>query len=254
MARSRCASQPAAPGERVVDIGCGFGDTAQRIAGMVGPGGEVLGVDASPRFIETSRQEAGGRRRGQRQLRGGRSRGGARGRVRHGVLAHGHDVLRQPGDRAAQHPRRAAARAGGCAWWCGGRRSRTRGCIAPRRWSSASFRRTRTSDEPTCGPGPFSMANADTVTGQLVTAGFDGHRAAALRSADAARRHRRRAVGLAMAIGPAGRGGPPGGRRRRGAAAPDRGVAARTDRPSSTTPTAPPVAPTSTWIVTATAP
>jgi SAM-dependent methyltransferase len=29
------------------------------------------------------------------------------------------------------------------------------------------------SDEPTCGPGPFSMANADTVSEQLQIAGFD---------------------------------------------------------------------------------
>src|SRR5215470_17950272 len=36
------------PGARVLDIGCGFGDTAQRIAGLVGASGAVLGVDASP--------------------------------------------------------------------------------------------------------------------------------------------------------------------------------------------------------------
>ena len=29
-------------------------------------------------------------------------------------------------------------------------------------------------DQPTCGPGPFSMANADTVSDQLTYAGFDG--------------------------------------------------------------------------------
>ena len=28
-------------------------------------------------------------------------------------------------------------------------------------------------DEPTCGPGPFSMANADTVTDQLMYAGWE---------------------------------------------------------------------------------
>jgi SAM-dependent methyltransferase len=28
-------------------------------------------------------------------------------------------------------------------------------------------------DEPTCGPGPFSMANADTVSEQLLIAGFE---------------------------------------------------------------------------------
>ncbi len=29
------------------------------------------------------------------------------------------------------------------------------------------------SDEPTCGPGPFSMANADTTSGILRSAGFE---------------------------------------------------------------------------------
>src|SRR5581483_6244705 len=28
-------------------------------------------------------------------------------------------------------------------------------------------------NEPRCGPGPFSMADADTLTGQLLSAGFD---------------------------------------------------------------------------------
>jgi SAM-dependent methyltransferase len=42
----------------VLDIGCGFGDTTQRIAGLVGSSGEVLGVDAAPRFIETAQREA----------------------------------------------------------------------------------------------------------------------------------------------------------------------------------------------------
>ena len=33
--------------------------------------------------------------------------------------------------------------------------------------------RPEETDEPTCGPGPFSMANADTVTEQLTIAGFE---------------------------------------------------------------------------------
>src|SRR4051794_24892537 len=48
---------PPLPGQRVLDIGCGFGDTTQRIAGLVGPEGEVVGVDAAPKFIETARTE-----------------------------------------------------------------------------------------------------------------------------------------------------------------------------------------------------
>src|SRR5687767_12267569 len=49
---------PPRAGQRVLDIGCGFGDTTQRIAELVGPEGEAVGVDAAPRFIETARVEA----------------------------------------------------------------------------------------------------------------------------------------------------------------------------------------------------
>ena len=49
---------PPRPGQRVLDIGCGFGDTTQRIAGLVGPTGEAVGVDAAARFIEAARDEA----------------------------------------------------------------------------------------------------------------------------------------------------------------------------------------------------
>src|SRR3712207_8309934 len=49
---------PPQPGQRVLDIGCGFGDTTQRIAELAGPDGEAVGVDAAERFIEAARDEA----------------------------------------------------------------------------------------------------------------------------------------------------------------------------------------------------
>src|ERR687885_809700 len=49
---------PPRAGWRVLDVGCGFGDTTRRIAALVGPGGEAVGVDAAPRFVETARAEA----------------------------------------------------------------------------------------------------------------------------------------------------------------------------------------------------
>src|SRR5450759_1811826 len=41
-----------------IDIGCGFGETTQQLAELVGPGGSALGTDSSPRFIEDARREA----------------------------------------------------------------------------------------------------------------------------------------------------------------------------------------------------
>src|SRR5918998_5838670 len=48
---------PPQPGQRVLDIGCGLGDTTHQIAALVGPEGEAVGMDAAERFIETARAE-----------------------------------------------------------------------------------------------------------------------------------------------------------------------------------------------------
>jgi ubiquinone/menaquinone biosynthesis C-methylase UbiE len=45
-------------GARVLDIGCGFGDTTQKIAKRVGPSGAAVGVDCARNFIDTCEREA----------------------------------------------------------------------------------------------------------------------------------------------------------------------------------------------------
>src|SRR4051794_23970360 len=50
--------EPPLPGQRVLDVGCGFGDAAREIAALVGPGGEVLGLDVAPRFVAASVEDA----------------------------------------------------------------------------------------------------------------------------------------------------------------------------------------------------
>lgn len=47
-------------GERVLDIGCGAGDTSLKAARLVGPGGRVVGVDISRQLLELGRERAGG--------------------------------------------------------------------------------------------------------------------------------------------------------------------------------------------------
>jgi len=46
------------PGERVLDIGCGCGDTTLEIARRVAPGGEVLGLDISAPMLEVALERA----------------------------------------------------------------------------------------------------------------------------------------------------------------------------------------------------
>jgi SAM-dependent methyltransferase len=46
------------PGERVVDLGCGCGDSALALGRAVGPGGRVLGVDVSEPMLARARERA----------------------------------------------------------------------------------------------------------------------------------------------------------------------------------------------------
>jgi len=46
------------PGDKAVDVGCGFGDTAMQIAKIVGPQGSVLGMDCCEGFLKYGREDA----------------------------------------------------------------------------------------------------------------------------------------------------------------------------------------------------
>ncbi|VBA49963.1 Ubiquinone/menaquinone biosynthesis C-methyltransferase UbiE [Mycobacterium pseudokansasii] len=48
----------AAAGERVLDVGCGTGYFARRIAGAVGSGGSVVGIDPSQSMLDYARRHA----------------------------------------------------------------------------------------------------------------------------------------------------------------------------------------------------
>jgi 2-polyprenyl-3-methyl-5-hydroxy-6-metoxy-1,4-benzoquinol methylase len=51
-----------ASGMRVLDVGCGAGDTSVLVAGMVGESGEVVGVDRAPAAIAAAKAKGEGRR------------------------------------------------------------------------------------------------------------------------------------------------------------------------------------------------
>jgi ubiquinone/menaquinone biosynthesis C-methylase UbiE len=195
---------PPGIGDRVLDVGCGFGDTAQRIAGLVGADGEVLGVDASPRFIETARREAADAGVGNVRFAvadvetAGFDQRFDLAFSRMGTMFFANPV-------AAMRNVRQALRPGGrlvmVVW-----RSKVENEWMYRAQTITERFVTKPDeyDEPTCGPGPFSMANADTTSGILLSAGFEG---VALRRCDepiTIGSDVEEAVEFVMSIGPAG--------------------------------------------------
>src|SRR4051794_41291919 len=69
-ARALAALAPA-PGEAVLDVGCGCGASTLDLARAVGPGGRVLGVDVSEPMLAVARRRAGGAGGGEAPPAGG---------------------------------------------------------------------------------------------------------------------------------------------------------------------------------------
>jgi SAM-dependent methyltransferase len=197
------AIHPPSPGDRVLDIGCGWGDTTRKLAALVGDG-EVVGVDVSEPFVELAREEAAAAgvanvfyRVGDVQIA---DLEGPYDYVfsRMGVMFFANPV-------AALRNIHAAIRPGGRVCFCVWRRKLDNSWVYEAEQVVEKYlEHPDRSDEPTCGPGPFSMADADTVTEQLRIAGFEEIE---LRRSDRAMTMGASlddAVDLTMAIGPAG--------------------------------------------------
>jgi len=195
---------PPQPGQRVLDIGCGFGDVTRQIAALVGPAGEVLGVDASPRFIAASSEDAA--QTGVANVRF------AVVDVQAGPLEDGFDLaFSRFGTMFFANPVEALRNVRD-ALVPGGRlvmvvwRQKVDNAWLYRAQQIVERFTTKPDeyDDPTCGPGPFSMAGADTTSGVLVAAGFTD---IALHRCDErvmVGRDLDEAVSLVMSLGPAG--------------------------------------------------
>jgi SAM-dependent methyltransferase len=198
------AAHPPQPGDRVLDVGCGFGDTTQRLAMIVGGDGEALGVDVSEPFIEAARNEAEEAGATNVRFEVGDVQATEFGETfdyaysRMGIMFFANPV------QALRNVRQALAPGGRLCAVVWRRKLDNEWVHRAEQVVDEYLDHPEESDEPTCGPGPFSMANADTVSEQLKIAGFEE---ISLQRCDLPLKIGRdldHAVEFNMALGPAG--------------------------------------------------
>lgn len=159
-------------GGRCIDIGCGFGETTQQIARLVGPNGTVLGTDSSPRFVETAREEAAaaGIRNVAFELSDAQTAEWEP-IYDYAFSRMGTQFFAMP--VYAMRAIRNALKPGGELHKCCWRRKADCPMFAETEKVVQRFlSRPEEYDADTCGPGPFSMGNPETTTGILEAAGF----------------------------------------------------------------------------------
>jgi ubiquinone/menaquinone biosynthesis C-methylase UbiE len=197
---------PFPAGSRVLDVGCGFGDSTLRIAREVGSSGAAVGTDCAARFIASCEQDA-------------RDQGVTN--ASFFVADSQSDDLRGPYDQAfarfgtmffmlpgaALRNIRKALKPGGVftqiVWrkreenpWIHDAELCVRAIVPV-----VSHEET---DQVHCGPGPFSMAGPDMVSGMLKSAGYTGITFERFDTDICIGRNLEEAVDFSTALGPPG--------------------------------------------------
>ena len=192
-------------GERALDVGCGFGDTAIQLAQRVGPSGSVLGIDCCKAFLETARKDAAAA--GVDNIRF------IEGDAQFHPFEPGYDFcFSRFGTQFFENPvvglknMRRALKPGGTMTMIVWRAIEDNPWLGLPKEIVLNFLPPPGEDARTCGPGPFSMANQEMVTKQLEIAGYDGIEFERIDAPLMVGNSPEDAVGFQLSVGPAGEG------------------------------------------------
>jgi ubiquinone/menaquinone biosynthesis C-methylase UbiE len=163
---------PVRSGDQVLDVGCGFGDTAIRLAGQVGATGLVVGVDCCDAFLDRARAAMKARS------------------VTNLSFVRADAEIALPDDQfdfvfarfgtmffanpvAGLSNMRKALRPGGRMVHIVWRERADNPWLSMAKDVVLKYLPTPGADAQTCGPGPFSMADEPMVRAMMTAAGFD---------------------------------------------------------------------------------
>jgi len=166
--------RPPPAGGRVLDVGCGFGDLTCQLGRALAPsGGRAVGIDVAQNFVEASTRDA--IEAGQKNVEflcADVQTDDLRGPYDAAYARFGTQFFSSPvaALRSVKRALQPGAWFAFAVWrkrednpWLYVPEQAVRSLISPEE---------ETVDEPTCGPGPFSMRGADLVSSQLKAAGF----------------------------------------------------------------------------------
>ena len=158
-------------GDKVVDVGCGFGDTAIELARRVGPSGSVLAIDCCDAFLEVGRNDA--------RAAGVENVTFVEADVQTYPFEPVHDFcFSRFGTQFFENPvaglrnMRAALKPGGVMTMIVWRTIDDNPWLGVPKQIVSGFLPPPGEDARSCGPGPFSMADPEVVTKQLEIAGY----------------------------------------------------------------------------------
>jgi ubiquinone/menaquinone biosynthesis C-methylase UbiE len=196
---------PAPLGGRIVDLGCGFGDMTQQLAAQVGAAGLATGVDVAQNFVDASSRDAlAAGADNVRLVRADVQLDDLGGPYDAAYSRFGMQFFASPvaALRNVKRSLKPGSRLSFVTWrkrednpWLHVPELCVRGFIP---------KEAETADEPTCGPGPFSMRGTDLVSDQLKAAGYGEIGFERVDLDICIGRDVTEAIEFAMALGPAG--------------------------------------------------